>query len=565
MSQTEPMIKFDDGGNASLLRYDLPASTAFTYEQVSELVIPSKFKRKKSTDSTSNQEKSAKNVVPMTMMAMKAHAISPLWHAVLANETDEKINEQLIQPAPVNDVIEDTPIQNEAIVQTAVQPLDYVINKYGMAQVQNMLENGYVIDSYVGISGIPNYDLYLPNLTSVPTIRLVEKITVRNYLGDYGAGRVVDSFSLLPGEEVELSIRSFEQTKTNRSETQSILDAHSSDTQSELTESLDRESKTEFSEDTQDKWRLEGRTDYRMKTSAKVDIPVVGSGGGENELKISVSGGYETQTNTHRANTQKTAESALKKHIDKVNAKREVNVQVDRSSSHTEENEFSEKRTIRNINVSRTLNFVARQMNQEYLSTFALTGAYLEVDYGTPASIKRYELYELDALFEDCIADRDYREDVTKVLYRMLASIRDHQGNTRSLIKQEHIETPEKKALLSVDHQVTTPVSEIGGKPIDVPGIVLAVNQNILQTSGVVVEALLGQSNALDPYSMGLQANEVRRRELENSGRKLKTHVINALIDIANQPEHKENAIAAISALQTIHNDCCEEEKGDSA
>ncbi|EOD80835.1 hypothetical protein D515_04814 [Grimontia indica] len=565
MSQTEPMIKFDDGGNASLLRYDLPASTAFTYEQVSELVIPSKFKRKKSTDSTSNQEKSAKNVVPMTMMAMKAHAISPLWHAVLANETDEKINEQLIQPAPVNDVIEDTPIQNEAIVQTAVQPLDYVINKYGMAQVQNMLENGYVIDSYVGISGIPNYDLYLPNLTSVPTIRLVEKITVRNYLGDYGAGRVVDSFSLLPGEEVELSIRSFEQTKTNRSETQSILDAHSSDTQSELTESLDRESKTEFSEDTQDKWRLEGRTDYRMKTSAKVDIPVVGSGGGENELKISVSGGYETQTNTHRANTQKTAESALKKHIDKVNAKREVNVQVDRSSSHTEENEFSEKRTIRNINVSRTLNFVARQMNQEYLSTFALTGAYLEVDYGTPASIKRYELYELDALFEDCIADRDYREDVTKVLYRMLASIRDHQGNTRSLIKQEHIKTPEKKALLSVDHQVTTPVSEIGGKPIDVPGIVLAVNQNILQTSGVVVEALLGQSNALDPYSMGLQANEVRRRELENSGRKLKTHVINALIDIANQPEHKENAIAAISALQTIHNDCCEEEKGDSA
>lgn len=50
------------------------------------------------------------------------------------------------------------------------------------------------------------------------------------------------------------------------------------------------------------------------------------------------------------------------------------------------------------------------------------------------------------------------------------------------------------------------------------PGIITAVNKQVLRTDAVIVEAVLGQGNALDPYSATLQDEAVRAKNLANDG-----------------------------------------------
>ena len=56
----------------------------------------------------------------------------------------------------------------------------------------------------------------------------------------------------------------------------------------------------------------------------------------------------------------------------------------------------------------------------------------------------------------------------------------------------------------------------VDGKDIAVLGIPVRVDTRVMRTEGVIVEALLGQGNALDPYSMSLQEEAVRAKVLEN-------------------------------------------------
>jgi hypothetical protein len=48
-----------------------------------------------------------------------------------------------------------------------------------------------------------------------------------------------------------------------------------------------------------------------------------------------------------------------------------------------------------------------------------------------------------------------------------------------------------------------------------VPGIILEVNKNTLRTDSLIVDALLGQGEALDCYSMKVQEADAERRVQE--------------------------------------------------
>ncbi len=48
------------------------------------------------------------------------------------------------------------------------------------------------------------------------------------------------------------------------------------------------------------------------------------------------------------------------------------------------------------------------------------------------------------------------------------------------------------------------------------PGVILAAKKIVMRTEGVIVESLLGQAEALDDYSRGLQEEAVRERRLSN-------------------------------------------------
>jgi hypothetical protein len=62
---------------------------------------------------------------------------------------------------------------------------------------------------------------------------------------------------------------------------------------------------------------------------------------------------------------------------------------------------------------------------------------------------------------------------------------------------------------------VSTYTDPITSTQIAVPGIILNVSKNVLRTEGIIVDALLGQGEALDEYAKNLQELEVNRREAE--------------------------------------------------
>ncbi len=56
---------------------------------------------------------------------------------------------------------------------------------------------------------------------------LVESCTLSSYLGRYGAGQVVKTFTLLPGESTMISVSTFNKVSTTSKSASSILDSFS--------------------------------------------------------------------------------------------------------------------------------------------------------------------------------------------------------------------------------------------------------------------------------------------------------------------------------------------------
>ena len=68
------------------------------------------------------------------------------------------------------------------------------------------------------------------------------------------------------------------------------------------------------------------------------------------------------------------------------------------------------------------------------------------------------------------------------------------------------------------------------GPTITVPGIILAADTHVMRTEGIMVDALLGEGDALDAYSHGLQDEAVAARRLAN---------------VAAELEHERHRLAA--------------------
>ena len=87
-----------------------------------------------------------------------------------------------------------------AQVRVAGVPLDYIV-----AQVKA----GKLPQIYQKLSGASALRFLDVPATPRPELMLVQHLVVRSYLGNYGAGRVVKTFSLLPGERTTITVKSF--------------------------------------------------------------------------------------------------------------------------------------------------------------------------------------------------------------------------------------------------------------------------------------------------------------------------------------------------------------------
>ncbi|MFX1428445.1 MAG: hypothetical protein ACFFBE_18475, partial [Promethearchaeota archaeon] len=211
-----------------------------------------------------------------------------------------------------------------------------------------------------------------------PRFMFVESHKLTNFPGDYGAGTVIKTFSLLPREVTEISIKTWKKTEETTQKASSILDSYTTEKADEFERNIQAESARTSKIDTS--------FSYNVNASASASW-----GWG----RARVSAGASSSTNSSREESAKNVMNATAKHAQTASAQREVNVDTSYERSVEEGIETATMRTIRNLNVTRTLNFTFRQMNQEFHSILHLTDLRLAFYNGYPGSYREYALSDL--------------------------------------------------------------------------------------------------------------------------------------------------------------------------
>jgi hypothetical protein len=351
-----------------------------------------------------------------------------------------------------------------------------------------------------------------PPVPILERLLLVEEMRMSSFLGAYGAGRTLKTFSLLPGERTTISVKTYQRTATEAKQASSILDSFTEESATDFQSTMESEQSS--------KNLVEESFNYKVGGEAKA-----GWGWGSAKISSEVSGG----TNAAREELAKNIATSTQKHAAKASSKRDVQVNTSFEVKEETGEETSIEREIENINLSRTLNFVFRQMNQEFISLLHLVDVrigYFRVDEiaGQSDPVTTYRevtLSQLDGLLDEVIVP-EQRQDVRDAILHQLEHVFDYQDRhhtfveTKELTDQAGNEIPNAGYLRVQKELVSTYQDPTTGTSIDVPGIILAAEKNVLRTDAVIVEALLGQGEALDDYARRLQEIEVGRREADS-------------------------------------------------
>lgn len=388
-----------------------------------------------------------------------------------------------------------------------------------------------------GLLGFGNFEVIAPrprpSPAIAPKIMFFERMKISTFLGNYGAGRVIKTFSLFPGEKTTISIRNFKKTITTQSETinvgSSILDSVTEEAAEDFENSIlsERASKYEESEaDILNSQRDYSKTDKSGSASALWGLAKA-SGRTISESDQSVQG--EWGTRSAREDSTRNVSKALEKHSARSSAKRDIEVtsSTETSAEQTEETERERTitREIENVNVSRTLNLVFRQMVQEYISVLHLTDLKIALYDESSGPYPQYSIRELDQFLNDNFSDDEAtRTAVRDGILREYFYVFDHLDQPQQFLEQASLlfpqdgsgapDLPEQVDYLRVRKDIRQSLRD--REFIEVDGVVLNESVISMRTDGVVVDAFLGQGEALDSYSQGLQTEAVRELILKN-------------------------------------------------
>jgi hypothetical protein len=396
-----------------------------------------------------------------------------------------------------------------------------------------------------------------PTPPVVERLFVVERCRLTSFLGAYGAGKTIKTLTLLPGEKTTINVKTYRRDSDTENQTSSILDSNTDEAEQDFENTLQSEQshKAESSE----------------SSSWKVDASA--SGGFFGIGSFSVDAGASGASNASREELAKNVANAVQKHAAKTSSKRDIEVKSSREMKKEEGEEYSTESTIENINVSRTLNFVFRQMNQEYVTLLHLVDvrvAYVRGDLvvqdgqeSVQYTYREATLSQLDALLGAVIVP-DRVDDVHAAILEVLGNVFDWQDDVHSLVEVKQLVDASGRAIpngsyLRVPKGLTSTYADPAtGSSFTVPGVILAVMKNIMRTDGIVCDAFLGQGDALDDYSKGLQREAVEARRLENDRAREALHKDKLALEIVKggnadeaklfgvvypQPEHESLAL----------------------
>ncbi|WP_433185362.1 hypothetical protein [Actinoallomurus sp. CA-150999] len=345
-----------------------------------------------------------------------------------------------------------------------------------------------------------------------PGLVLVEYYRLTSLPGRYGAGRVLKTFSLLPGEQTSIRISTYRRSAVSQQQAASILDSTSTDTEDEFSRTVNSE---QSNQDNSAK-----SFEYRAEVEAEGN-----ANWGWGSASAKASAGVSGSSNSAREEFTKNLTNAVAQNSARASSRRDVQIDTSMDMKLEEGEEQAVERTLENINVSRTLNFVFRQMNHEYLTLLHLVDIRVAFFNGHAESRDEVPLADLDRLLGDCLLPEKVAE-AREAITRELQKIVDVSGEAR----QDFVQTVsltgadgQAVSYLRVTPGYTSTYTADDGSTHTVPGIVVGADSHVLRTDGVVVDSVLGDGDALDAYSAGLQTQAVRAQQVENDRRQAET------------------------------------------
>ncbi|CCF16873.1 hypothetical protein BLGI_4842 [Brevibacillus laterosporus GI-9] len=488
----EPIVQFETNGKASILNYNVPEPTSYSGKNCinltfdGDIFIPGPTITEPPTRDVCVEEDCGIEQV-VTNALQSGYFPSRYFPNVkiatnsLALHATEYSPETLSKTASTSIVS----VGERLHVRNVLAKIDPPV-------VVARMMNGERLNIFRNMYGTYEYNFVTPPKQADPRLMLVEIYRLTSFAGDYGAGRTIKTFSLLPGERTKMTIKTYRKTETEEKHASSILDSFTEESSKAFEDAVQSEHS--------DKRNFSENFEYHVEAEAN-------AAWGWGSAKVS--GGVKGGSNSAREEFAKNISNATQKHSSKASAKRDVQINTSYESKVTTGEETTIERQLENINVSRTLNFVFRQMNQEFITLIHLVDVRVAFFNGYPESRREYPLTQLDDLLEEVVKDTE-REKVRQGIIDELTHIFDYQDNVSTIIERKKLPESEEY-YYRVKKEMT---STYKGKTV--PGIILSAKENVMRTDGIIVEALLGHGDALDAYSHGLQDETVREKKLAN-------------------------------------------------
>lgn len=485
----EPIVKLEPGGKASVLSYNVPEPVSYSGANIIALDVPEDWFRNEPGIGARFPDAPAPTKSNLERLSVERISFS------------RSINFRAALAAAAGDAVPvASPVVSPDIAVLAAKEAD--VGRM-LVRVPTVLRGVDLVQSVAAPKALR------------PRIFLREKYRLSSFLGQYGAGRTVKTFSLLPGEKTKISMTTYLKSTTTAKQASSILDS--------VTETSATEFQQSVSDEESDKRSTQDSLEWHVEAEAETSW---GFGSAK------VSGGAKGASAAQREQFGKKMSAATSKHAAAASAKRDVQVNTSYEATTEIGENTAVERIIENINVSRTLNFVFRQMNQEFITILHLVDVEVGFFNGEAGSGRVVPLFRLRELIDEVVGDDpggmpDVRRDQVETWVRQeLAAILDWNGEPANAGATRFIETAQSvdgdgqplAPYLRVNRRYTqTWRNEATGFEATVRGVIISADINVMRTEGVIVEALLGQANALDPYSDNLQKVAIREKELANA------------------------------------------------
>ena len=385
-------------------------------------------------------------------------------------------------------------------------------------QIRFPVENwaGHLVDVEVDLEAEPD-----------PALYIVQVVGISSFLGDYGLGRTVKTYTLFPGEAAKIYSRTWRSTEESVIKASSIIDSYDEHSSERFAETVMQETTDTATREKSENWHVE--------TGAKASIGIASA-------NVSGGGGGEYSSSTEEF--ARALDEAVREHAAEASSHRENTVTSSSESLVSTEEEEIVERTIQNINVGQVLNFTFRELNQRYLTRTHLKDIRIGFSNGNADSWREESVAGLRGLVEEFILPQ-HVDEVCSDIIATIAVLRDLHDTPVRVLEQVRLNacgTDFRVQDAQPNDDCTYPPPRADGRlyyrykrgplgqPADeehaVDGVVMSERSLVMATDSVVVEALLGQARALDDYSASLQLEAIREKKLANDRQEMALRIV---------------------------------------